>query len=254
MLNKPTNWDNYISDPSHYFETVIRVGNSEYDYDDIFSLTASLNLYGDEYSVGGVCMNQYDAVLCGVTANAIPKYSAVSIWTRLCKDSTHKTSWIPKGVFYTKKPTYDPESETVTITGYDAMHLTEQVPFGPGSTISTWNNPTLREVASLIVNGTTTSKISSNWGGIGIQLEDATQISNTLTMSAPPYGYTVREILKDIAIACGGNWTIAFSGTYPNQVSKLRLVGINELPTYTFNLLSDESDNALLFGDIALIV
>jgi len=66
--------------------------------------------------------------------------------------------------------------------------------------------------------------IDSNFAGIGLELEDATQVLDTITMPSIPYNYTVREILSDIAVACCGNWTTAFQDDSGTQKAVLRLV------------------------------
>ena len=72
--------------------------------------------------------------------------------------------------------------------------------------------------------GTTETYIDTNFAGIGLELEDSTQVLDTITMPSIPFNYTVREILRDIAIACCGNWTMVFQEDSGSQKAVLRLV------------------------------
>ncbi len=254
MLPKSQNYNSILRAPEHYAETELAINGRVYTHENLKSLTSSLNLYGDEYSVGATVMNQFGAVFFGVTAKDIPKFSRVEVWTRLVSGGEY-TNWLPKGVFYTKRPDYDTESDVLSITGYDEMFRTEQVPFEAGSVISLWDNPTLRDVALHVVQGAGSS-IISNWPGIGLEIEDITQIVDNISMTSIPYGHTVREILSDIAVVCGGNWTICFdnigSETERVQRARLRLIRINALPE-TYYLIDSYGD-AITFGGTRILV
>ena len=61
-----------------------------------------------------------------------------------------------------------------------------------------------------------------------------------------PVGYSMREVLSNIASMYGGNWIMTFEG-------KLRLVTLTELPEETYYLLEEHFD-AITFGGDRILV
>lgn len=228
MLTKSANYNTIFSNPSHYAEVQIIVGEvggtrTTYGMDKLMSLSTHSSLYGDYIDIGNSNINAFNATLHGVLPTAIPKMSRVEVWCRLT-DGTNYTNWLPKGIFYTKKPIYDSASGNLIISGYDVFYRAESLPYPIGSTVSGWNLETLRSVAQRMATF------------IDIALEDATQVG-TDSFALPPFGYTAREILNDIATASGGNWMLTYvnSGTElaPVMTPKLRLVPIDSTNTVT---------------------
>lgn len=226
MLPKSLNYTTIWNDPSHYAETKLVVGADTYDQSVIMGLSRTQTLFADYYNIGNTVMGQIQFSLYGVTAAQLPRMSRVEVWTRLwAGDGSDSTDWLPMGVYYTGKPEYDTEAQLLSVNAYDEMYKTGVVPFEGGVSVTAWDNPTLREVAQHIVEGTTVADvIDSNFAGIGLELEDSTQVLNTITMPSIPFNYTVREILGDIAVACCGNWTMVFQDDSGTQKAVLRLV------------------------------
>lgn len=200
MITAPTNYSTVYADASHYAEVKLIVGGARTEYGEshILSLRTSMSLFGESLSIGNVIVNQFQATLVGVTPSNIPKMTRVEIWCRIRKSGMN-SGWFPKGVFYTKKPAYEPELGVLKIEGYDPMFLLEQTPY-PTGVIVAWGTETMRSVASTLATA------------VGIPLEDSTQVE-TYDFPAPPYGYTAREIFSQIAIACGGNWMLTYVDT-----------------------------------------
>lgn len=211
MITAPSRYGIVYSDPLHFFETKLVVGGSRTEYDEshIISLTTSVSLFGDNLSIGNVIVNQFQATLVNVLPTDIPKMTVVEIWVRALSNVQGPSGWFPKGVFYTKKPDYDPESGVLKVEGYDMMFLAEQTPY-PTGTIVSWENETMRTVAGTLATV------------MGIPLENANQVEE-YDFPAPPYGYSAREILSQIAIANGGNWMITYAYTSDSVTPKLRL-------------------------------
>lgn len=225
MLSKSVNYSTIWADARHYAETKIVVGGTTYGQDQILSCAREQSLYSDSYSVGESVMNQIKFTLLGVTATQIPMMSRVEVWTRLWDgNGSDSTDWLPMGVYYTAKPEYDTESTILTVTGYDEMFKANVVPFNIGTTVTAWDSPSLRQVAQHIASGTTDADIDTNFPGIGVVLEDPTQVPNDIIFPAIPYNYLARNILNDIALAAGGNWTVVFQDSGSGQVAKLRLL------------------------------
>lgn len=226
MLPKSANYTTIWNDPSHYAETKLVVGGTTYGENVIMGLDRTQTLFADYYNIGNTVMGQIQFSLTGVTAAQLPRMSRVEVWTRLwAGDGSDSTDWLPMGVYYTGKPEYDTEAQLLSVNAYDEMYKTGVVPFEGGASVTAWDNPTLREVAQHIIEGTTVADvIDSNFAGIGLELEDSTQILNTITMPSIPYNFTVREILADIAVACCGNWTMVFQEDNGSQKAVFRLV------------------------------
>ena len=225
MLSKSVNYSTIWADARHYAETKIVVGGTTYGQDQILSCAREQSLYSDSYSVGESVMNQIKFTLLGVTAAQIPMMSRVEVWTRLWDgNGSDSTDWLPMGVYYTAKPEYDTESTILTVTGYDEMFKANVVPFNIGTVVTAWDSPSLRQVAQHIASGTTDADIDTNFPGIGVALEDPTQVPNDIIFPAIPYNYLARNILNDIALAAGGNWTVVFQDSGSGQVAKLRLL------------------------------
>lgn len=219
MLNKSNNF-NAILAKEHWSENKIIVssesGRKEYDDSFICSLNTEQSLFGESYSIGNLIINCFNATLFDVLPEEIPFMSRVEVWTRIT-DGTMYSNWIPKGFYYTTDPKYDTESKILSIVGYDELYKAEAVPYANGS-ITAWEDVTTDDVV------TEMSEL------LKIELEDISQI-DTYSYPAPPYNYSIREILIDLAIASCGNWMLTYTniGTEaePLMKSYLRLCKIN---------------------------
>ena len=227
MLPKSSNHDTIFANPNHTVDIKLivgEIGGTRTTYSsDIMSLATHCSLYGEYIDIGQCVINSFEAVLHGVTPTNIPKLSRVEVWCRLRVGNT-ASYWLPKGVFYTRKPDYDTESQMLSISGFDMMYRGEALPYPLGSTVSGWNLETTRSVATRMATF------------MGITMEDATQIPE-YDFALPPFGYTAREILHDIGTACGGNFTLTYvnSGTQsaPEMTPKLRFIPIGTVNTPT---------------------
>lgn len=257
MLETSANYNTIFADLNHYAETKIVVDDTTYNEDQIMSCERSQSMFTDEFSIGNTVMNQIRFSLIGVTPDELPRMSRVEVWTKLwAGDGSDSTDWLPMGVYYTLKPDYDPETGVLQAMGYDEMYKTATVPFEAGSTVSAWDNPNIRQVADHLASGVTvTDVISTNFAGIGVPLEDASQVITSVTMSAIPYNYTVREILADIAIACCGNWVIVFKDDgNGGQISKLRMIRNVDWADDGIDVLIDSYGDAITFGGNRILV
>ena len=180
--------------------TTIPMGN-------IKSLNTHYSLYGDYYDIGNAVIGSFDAVVTGFTPTQIPKFSRVEVWYRI-KNSTQTSGWVCKGIYYTKRPEYDKESGDMSLSGYDLMFKGEMIPYPVGSTVSGWNSETLATVAQRMATA------------MGISLYPFLTL-RTDAFALPPFGYSAREILCDIAKAHGANWYL----TYINDGDETTPVG-----------------------------
>lgn len=236
MITTSANYNTIFADPGHYAEVKLKYGTStEVGEDSILSCERSQSLFGGNLGPGNTVMNQIQFSLIG--EDPLPTKTRVEAWARIATDSNTVSEWLPMGVYYTRKPDYDPGSQIQRVVGYDAMWKTGTVPFENGFVMDAWNNPSLRQVARHITLGTTVSDvIDTSFEGIGLVIDNVTDIPDDIYMPAPPFGYTVREILQEIAIASGGNWTIRFM-TDNSQSSRPQLERLHFVyMTYTDRL------------------
>ena len=120
----------------------------------------------------------------------------------------------------------------MTIHGYDDMLKAEQV-WEPAQSLEF---PMPMDDAVNVIAGL-----------MGVTLDPRTQISHTYTIDYPANDYTLRDVLKFIAVSNGGNWTI----TRNNQLLLVPLVGSTPPETH---YLIEENGFAITFGGDRILV
>lgn len=216
MRTPPTNWNTLMAQP-HETETRIDIaGTSYYGFDGesgIYSCTTHPMLF-DKMSVGNCCSSQIDLTL--VNPQNIPRMAQMDLYVRL-NNGTLTTTWVRKGTYYIDTREWDAQHEFLTITGYDAMLKAEQYYYTPPATITGWPK-------------VDTAVVSEICQRIGVQLDSRTTLNKGYKVRMPSVSSdgkgsnTLREVLKWIGAAYGGNWCITDEG-------KLRLVPL--VPTNT---------------------
>ena len=83
-------------------------------------------------------------------------------------------------------------------------------------------------------------------GLMGVELDSRCVFNSSYTVSYPANEYTLRDVLRFIAAAHGGNWIMS-------DIGELWLVPLNTLPAETF-LLCDEDGDAIQFGSDFILV
>ena len=183
-------------------------------------------LFGS-FSVGNTCSQEFTItfmpgvsppVMTEIIAYYMDPEGGVNSFTQL-------------GVYYTDVREVDTDGKT-TITAYDSMLKTEQ-PFNTPGDIGQWPR-TMDVVAQQIATA------------IGVTLDPRTTI-NPYSMQYPN-DYTMREVLGYIAAANGGNWIF----TAANQLLLVPL--FSSMPADTNYLVDNTTGDALLFGDVRILV
>lgn len=142
-------------------------------------------------------------------------------------ESTVKSEWLPKGVFYIDTREIDEANDRVVYHGYDAMLKAEK--YYPASTMS-WpakDANVLREIAE----------------DMGVQIDARTWqiIPSAGRYDIPlPAQYTEREVLGFIAAMYCGNFIMSDTG-------ELLLIALNGLPEEEY-LLINENGDYITFG------
>ena len=218
-----------IADPGARKEVRVTVAGVLYGQGKIVSLSTSACLFAeDTMSVGGAIAKEINLAL--VNPGAIPRMAEIIPSYRLVKGS-QASEWIQKGIYYIDTRSTDELTGVLTIHGYDAMLRAEQV-WEPDQSLTF--PMTMRAAAQEIARL------------MGVSIDPRTVLSTAYTVDYPANEYTLRDVLRYIAVAHAGNWIITDAG-------QLRLVTFGEIPPETNYLISEQGD-AITFGGVRIIV
>lgn len=217
-----------IMSGEHYAERKINIAGTDYGEDTIVSLTTTGGLFADgTLSVGSAVSREINLSLWNVSTT-IPKMAKLIPYYRL-SNGTQTSEWIQKGVYYIDTRSVD--SGLLTIHGYDDMLKAEQI-WTPDQSLA-FPMP-MTQAANIIADI------------MGVEIDARTVLNSAYTVDYPANDYTLRDVLRFIAAAHGGNWIMS-------DVGELWLVGLNDLPTET-NYLCDEDGDWITFGGDRILV
>ena len=222
MQATTTLYTNLLANPKHTKQHKAIISGTTYLEENIISLSTSGGMF-DKFSVGNCTSREINIAVFPL--GDIPKMAEIKIYTRLT-DGTQYSEWLPKGTYYIDTRSIDEYTGALEIHGYDAMLKTEQLWAG---TVGSYQTAVVNNIASRI----------------GVTLDSRTSLNSTYKVTSDD-NYTMREILGYIGASNGGNWIITDN-------NKLRLIKMGDLPEET-NLLIDDNGNALLFGEVRIIV
>ena len=217
-----------IMSGEHYAERKINIAGTDYGEDAIVSLTTTGGLFADgTLSVGSAVSREINLSLWNVSTT-IPKMAKLIPYYRL-SNGAQTSEWIQKGVYYIDTRSVD--SGLLTIHGYDDMLKAEQI-WTPDQSLE-FPMP-MTQVVDIIANI------------MGVEIDARTGLNSSYTVDYPANDYTLRDVLRFIAAAHGGNWIMS-------DVGELWLVGLNTLPPET-NYLCDEDGDWITFGGDRILV
>lgn len=217
-----------IMSGEHYAERKINIAGTDYGEDAIVSLTTTGGLFADgTLSVGSAVSREINLSLWNVSTT-IPKMAKLIPYYRL-SNGTQTSEWIQKGVYYIDTRSVD--SGLLTIHGYDDMLKAEQI-WTPDQSLE-FPMP-MTQAANIIADI------------MGVEIDARTVLNSAYTVDYPANDYTLRDVLRYIAAAHGGNWIMSDAG-------ELWLVGLNTLPPET-NYLCDEDGDWITFGGDRILV
>lgn len=217
-----------IMSGEHYAERKINIAGTDYGEDTIVSLTTTGGLFADgTLSVGSAVSREINLSLWNVSTT-IPKMAKLIPYYRL-SNGTQTSEWIQKGVYYIDTRSVD--SGLLTIHGYDDMLKAEQI-WTPDQSLE-FPMP-MTQAANIIADI------------MGVEIDARTVLNSAYTVDYPANDYTLRDVLRYIAAAHGGNWIMS-------DVGELWLVGLNTLPPET-NYLCDEDGDWITFGGDRILV
>lgn len=238
---KQTVWENLVAQDGHWFETRVRINNVTYAQSQIMSMSINYRLFTQSQpSVGGCLAGELNIKMLAPSAS-IPRMAKVEPFVRVTNGVT-TSDWMPQGKFWidTRETTNNDDNLPIlTLTCYDAM-LKSEGDF-PSTTQSYPRSDinVVKEIAKAMglqssINATT-----------GIDSRTISLMTRGYSIGLP-IGYSMREVLSNIAAMYAANWVMNYDG-------KLLLVAINGIPPET-NYLIDNASDAITFGGDRILV
>lgn len=226
-------WRTLINDPASVFETRAVIAGVTHGEDELISLTVAQQMFpGKQPGVGGCIAAELDLTML-MPAETVPRMAQIRPYVRAVKGST-VSEWIPQGIFYidTRETTANNDGlDVFTVHAFDAMLKTEA---DYPATSHSWpysDINVVREIAAAI--------------GVGVDPRTAELMDKAYPISLPA-GYSMREVLGNIAAMYAGNWIMNYDGD-------LLLIAVNGIPPET-NYLVDSAGDAITFGGDRILV
>lgn len=230
MLTAPGNWDQLwsrIQDDAVRMEVRAVIGGTIYDR--LISCKAYPAAF-DHLSTGQAASAELS--LSFVPLKPVPRAAEIKLSVRLT-DGTVSTAWVPQGTFYNDTREQDRVLGVMSITAFDRMMFAEELYFSSGTITGVWPRSAPGVVRDICTR-------------LGVSLDSRSVIDEALMVSIP-INLTMRDVLRNIAAAHGGNFIIT-------PENRLRLLPLEDLPDLT--LLGDEFGNFVgdEFGNRVLII
>lgn len=227
MYNVSALWDSIMSDQNHWFETKVVIAGNTYGQDSIMEMSVELRMFAEQQPGVGGCLSG-ELTLRMLSPNAeVPRMALIEPYVRVT-NGTQTAEWIPQGKFYidTRETTNNDDNLPITtFRAYDAMLKSE------GDFPDTTDEFPMEDidVVELIA------------GELGVGIDDRTRDLMTGAYGIGlPVGYSMREVLSNIAAMYAGNWIMNYDGD-------LLLVAVNGIPAET-NYLINELYEPITFG------
>ena len=203
-------------------EYKVVIDTTEYTDADIQSGNIERPLF-DELGIGNACMAMMKIVF--KQKSTIPRMS------KIVPKALVDGQWEQLGVFYLDERSVKPTG-IMTVIAYDSMLKADKV-WVPDQSLE----------FPMPMN----SAVNAIADAIGIEVDPRTSVSSTYTIDYPANDYTLRDVLKYIAVANGGNWII----TREDKLLLVPLVG--SMPPETYYLIDELGDTITFGGDRILI-
>lgn len=158
----------------------------------------------------------------------IPRAAKIQRFVRL-RNGEQVTEWLPKGVFFANRRAVD--DGYWTVEAYDSMRKAEVV-WVPDQ--------------SLVFPMPMTEAVAEFARIMQVEVDPRTVLNPAYTIDYPANDYTIRDELRFIAAAHGGNWIITDAG-------KLLLVPLLSIPPETSYLVT-ERGRPITLGGVRLLV
>ena len=254
-------WNSLMANPKHIFDYRVVIGEAGRlitRYGDVITFGGSAILTGQSGADGGYSDSMLRSILIqyrafsedhpGVgaclaaeldlemmrPAGTIPRMALVRPYVRVVVPEVNQSEWIPQGVFFIDTREYsrnDDGLNIMTIHCYDKMLMTEQDYPDVDHEWPCIDIDVVREIADEI--------------GVEVDPRTVSLMTRQYLISAP-IGYSMREVLCNIAAMYGGNFVMNYDG-------ELLLVPIYSMPAET-NYLVNNLGYAITFGGDRILV
>lgn len=246
MLSTSPLYNQIIASSNHRFQAKVTINGVEYSESSIVALSTAYRVFSEEQpSVGGCLAAELELVMLAPSAS-IPRMAQVRPYVRVT-NGTQASEWLPQGIFFidTRETTHNDDGlDILTLHCYDAM-LKAEADY-PSTSIS-YPAKDYRIVQIIAyAMGLQSSSAASNHNGIDARTKVLMNNGSGIYNIGLPVGYSMREVLANIAAMYAGNWILTYEG-------KLRLVTLTELPEETYYLI-DEQFDAITFGGDRILV
>lgn len=230
MRTAPENWSKYRENSLYETEYRVTIAGVIYDGDTIDSdnLNISRLLFSDKLSLGNVTVATLNCTI--LPSGVIPKMAQILVESRTVLNGLG-TAWVAEGTFFidTREELSD---GWLSITAYDDALKMEQ----------DFLNQELEEGEWPITMQAAAAEVATR---IGVLLDTRNAIPAAYMMEYPNE-LTMREVMANIAAACGGNWIIT-----PDRTLYLCPVKLSETPDLTIG--KDDPVDFSITGDINTI-
>lgn len=205
--------------------------NSGFRESSIISMSTQKSIFSESNPTVGNCIAGQITVEMKKPKGDIPRRARLAPYVRLTNGIEY-SEWIPKGVFFIDHREYSgDENERMTVNGYDHIILTEDE--FPSST-NEWPRTDIDVVRDIADE-------------IGVDVDKRTfQIMNKGYKINYPAGYSMREVLENIAAMYAGSFIMS-------ETAELLLVTMFGIPTET-NYLIDNVGFTVTFGGDRILV
>lgn len=221
-----------LSDPGHHKETKLDIAGTEYTEANIVSVETSGGLYTTP-GIGNCAARQINLEVLPI--GTIPRQARIKVYVRLVLGE-QASEWIPKGTFFISTRSRNKVTDSLTITGYDAMLKAESVWLNSDYDYENWPMQQADAVDDIAYR-------------MGVELDSRTVLTTQFPVDYPVDengDLTMREVLGYIAVSNAGNWIITDEG-------KLLLVKFGDIPEETHYLVEEEGYCITFGGDRILV-
>lgn len=219
-----TLWKTLLRQSGTVREYKFEINGVEYTEDDIIDHAASSGLY-EKFSFGNAACAVLDLTLY---ADDIPRGATIHRYVRL-RNGDQVSEWLSRGVFYISRRSHD--DGVWTVQAYDAMRKADRI-WTPSQDLA-FPMP-MPDAVELFCEE------------MGVELDPRTTLNAAYTIDYPANDYTIRDVLRFIAAAHGGNWVMSDAG-------QLLLVPLLSAPTETNHLVTEHGD-AIVLGGVRILV
>lgn len=234
-------WDSLISNDNHFFEIRVVIDETIYPQSQIVELQSEWRVFNQEQPAVGGCLASELTVRILDQSEHIPRMARVRPYVRV-SDGAEYSEWMPQGVYFidTRETTDNDDGLPVlSLHCYDAM-LKSEADY-PNSSHE-WPYTDIDVVKEIAYAMGLQSSISSTEG---VDPRTIALMTKGYTLGLP-IGYSMREVLSQIAAMYAGNWVCNYDG-------QLLLIKANSIPPET-NYLIDSEYNSITFGGDKILV